>query len=52
LDGLTLLIELIGIGILLLWIVLPVREFRGIFARIRHRDNGSTSGAGEERRSP
>ena len=32
----TALIELAGVGILLLWIVIPYREFRDIFRRLRN----------------
>ncbi len=34
-DRITLLIELVGFVILLLWIVIPIREFRGILRVVR-----------------
>ena len=37
-DWITLLIETVGVVILLLWIVIPIREFRGILKRIRSRE--------------
>jgi len=37
-DWATAAIEAVGLLILGIWIVLPVREFKEIFARIRHQD--------------
>ena len=37
LDWITLLIEAVGVVILLLWIVIPIREFRAILKKIRSR---------------
>jgi len=37
LDWATFAIEAIGVAILLLWIVIPVREFQTIFREIRAR---------------
>jgi len=34
----TLCIELIGIAILIVWLIIPVREFKGILTRLRKRD--------------
>jgi len=42
-DWITLTIELIGVVILLLWIVIPVREFRSILTTIRHRNDAATT---------
>jgi len=42
-DWITLTIELIGVVILLLWIVIPVREFRSILKTIRHRNDAATT---------
>ena len=36
-DWITLLIETVGVVILLLWIVIPIREFRAILKKIRAR---------------
>ena len=36
-DWATFVIEAIGVTILLLWVVIPIREFRGIFREIRAR---------------
>ena len=37
-DWITLLIEAVGVVILMLWIVMPIREFRAILKRIRSRE--------------
>jgi len=37
-DWITLRIELIGIAIFCIWIVVPIREFRAIFKRLRQRE--------------
>ena len=34
-DWMTLLIELIGLAILLVFVVIPVQEFRGILSKLR-----------------
>ena len=34
-DWITLLIELVGVAILLMWIVIPIREFRQILRIVR-----------------
>jgi hypothetical protein len=47
-DWITLSIELIGVVILLLWTVIPVREFRSILKTIRHRNNTTTNGTKSE----
>jgi hypothetical protein len=39
LDRITLLIELVGVVILLMWIVIPIQEFRAILKKIRSRDD-------------
>jgi hypothetical protein len=38
-DWMTLSIELCGLLILCIWIVIPIREFKQIFTRIRPREN-------------
>jgi hypothetical protein len=53
-DWITLLIEAVGVLILCIWIVIPVQEFKSIFARLRreghptladpHRDHLHKSG--------
>jgi uncharacterized membrane protein YcjF (UPF0283 family) len=35
LDWITLSVEAVGLVILLCWIVVPIREFRGIFKRLK-----------------
>lgn len=37
-DWMTLSIELVGVAILCIWIVVPIREFKAIFAGLKHRD--------------
>ena len=37
LDWITLTIELVGAAILLMWIVIPIREFRQILQIVRHK---------------
>ena len=36
-DWITLLIEVVGVVILLLWIVIPIQEFRSILKQIQTR---------------
>ena len=43
-DPITLLIEAVGVAILLLWIVIPIREFHGILKRVRRRDTAAVYG--------
>ena len=38
-DWATAAIEAVGLLILGIWIVIPIREFQGIFARIRQKDH-------------
>ena len=45
-DWATAAIEAVGLLILGIWIVLPVREFKEIFARIRHQHDNHTDDAG------
>jgi len=47
LDWATFLIEAVGVTILLLWVVIPIREFQGIFREIRAR-GGLRAGGGAE----
>jgi len=35
-DWVTLIIEIVGLVILVLWITIPIREFRAIRDRLRH----------------
>ena len=37
-DWITLTIELVGIGILIVWSVLPIQEFTEIFRRLRQQN--------------
>jgi hypothetical protein len=37
-DWATAAIEAVGLLILGIWIVIPIREFKEIFAKIRHKD--------------
>ena len=37
LDWITITIELVGIAIMLIWIVIPIREFRDIFRTVRRK---------------
>ena len=39
LDWITIAIELVGIAILLMWIVIPIREFRQIFQIVKHKQH-------------
>ena len=41
-DWITLLIELVGIAILLMWIVIPIREFRQILRVLKHKRTQAT----------
>ena len=36
-DWITVTIELVGIAILLMWIVIPIREFRQILQIVKHK---------------
>ena len=47
-DWITLTIELIGVFILLLWTVIPVREFSSILKTIRRRNDATTTGTKSE----
>jgi uncharacterized membrane protein YcjF (UPF0283 family) len=38
-DWMTLTIELVGLLILCIWIVIPIREFKQILAKLRPREN-------------
>jgi hypothetical protein len=44
-DWMTLIIELIGLAIFFVWIVIPIREFRVIFRRLRHKKAGGSDPA-------
>ena len=45
LDWITVVIELVGVAILLTWIVIPIREFRGILRAVKHKQR-DTENAG------
>ena len=45
LDWITITIELVGIAILLLWIIIPIREFRQIFQIVKHKAHPSPEAA-------
>ena len=48
-DWITLSVEAVGVVILLCWIVVPIREFRGIFKRLkRERIEADAARAGRE----
>ena len=38
-DWITIAIELVGIAIMLMWIVIPIREFREIFRAVKHKSH-------------
>jgi hypothetical protein len=38
-DWMTLSIEAVGIAILCIWIVVPIKEFRTILARLKDKDD-------------
>jgi hypothetical protein len=40
LDWITILIEAVGVAILLMWIVIPIREFRQILRVLKHKRDG------------
>ena len=42
-DWATAAIEAVGLLILGIWIVLPIREFKEIFAKIRHDERRDTA---------
>ena len=50
LDWITSTIELVGIAILLLWIVIPIREFRQIFQIVKHKAHASPEAEDDPRR--
>ena len=50
LDWITITIELVGIAILLLWIVIPIREFRQIFQIVKHKGHPSPEAMDDTRR--
>ena len=39
LDWIMITIELVGVAILLIWIVVPIREFRQIFQIVKHKQH-------------
>jgi hypothetical protein len=41
LDWITITLELVGIAILLMWIVIPIKEFRDIFRIVRRKHAAS-----------
>jgi uncharacterized membrane protein YcjF (UPF0283 family) len=51
LDWITITIELVGIVILLMWIVIPIQEFRGIF-RIVTRKHRAADAASADPAAP
>jgi hypothetical protein len=51
LDWMTLTIEAIGLTILCIWVIVPIREFRSIFQRIRHKEAQAPMSADLERES-
>ncbi|HEY2586422.1 MAG TPA: hypothetical protein VGI81_11720 [Tepidisphaeraceae bacterium] len=54
-DWMTLAIEVTGAVILCVWIVIPIREYRSIYQRLRHRADASLddrAGAGRSAGTP
>jgi uncharacterized membrane protein YcjF (UPF0283 family) len=48
-DWITILIEAVGVVILLMWIVIPIREFRDILRVLKQkRRRGREESAGED----
>jgi hypothetical protein len=47
-DWVTLAIELVGIAILLMWVVVPIREFREIFRAVRRKTAATETMADRE----
>ena len=37
-DWITLSVETVGFVILMVWVVVPIREFRGIFKRLKEEE--------------
>ena len=50
LDWITITIELVGVVILLMWIVIPIREFRQIFQIVKHKHHTAPEAADDPRR--
>ena len=51
-DWMTLSIEILGGGIFCLWVVIPIREYRSIYLRMRReREAQKHSGGQPEQRS-
>jgi hypothetical protein len=44
-DWVTLLIEIVGVVILVIWTYLPIREFQGIHGRLRNRKRSADENA-------
>lgn len=45
LDWMTLTIEAVGIAIFLVWIVIPIREFRTILKRLKQKETSQSEQA-------
>jgi heme exporter protein D len=43
-DWITILIEAVGVAILLMWIVIPIREFRDILRVLKRKRRRESSG--------
>ena len=43
-DWITVCVEAVGIVILLCWIVVPIREFKGIFKRLKAEERAGQRG--------
>ena len=48
LDWMSLSIEAIGIAILLIWIIVPIREFQAIFKRLKQENAQRKQSAGRD----
>ena len=50
LDWITVTIELVGLAIFLLWIVIPIREFRQILRAVKHKPHALLDATVDETR--
>lgn len=39
-DWMTLAIEIVGAGIFCVWVIIPIREYRSIYLRLREKQHG------------
>jgi hypothetical protein len=50
LDWITIVIEAVGVVILLMWIVIPIREFRQILQIVKHKPHALPDAAEDDPR--